>query len=113
MKNIVKRFGQFINESKEFGEDYGIERGSSSNNLTIPDLLDCWVQTNQPRGTVLALVDISNPSRDLIDGGIELIINPSDREIGVAQHDGTYYAELYKDGERVTNDSDFDMGDEY
>jgi hypothetical protein len=97
MKNQVKKFGQYIKESDEFG----MELGTGSNSVTIVDLLDCYIKTNHSRGMVIAKVDVSNPARDLINGGIEFIVNPSEEEIGDAQYNDTYYAELYEDGRRI------------
>jgi hypothetical protein len=113
MKKQVKRFGQFVNEARRFGEGYGIDRDPKSTDLSIIDLLDCWVETNQPTGMVLVMIDISNPGRDLIDRGIEVVVNPSDKEIGVAQYDGTYHAELYKDGQRIGEEDYFSEDEEY
>jgi hypothetical protein len=106
MKRVIKKFSQYLNENKE--SDFG--RGGSIN---LVDLLDCYVKEHHPRGKVLVMVDISNPARDLVDGGIQLMVDPTNREIGEAQYDGTYYSELYVNGKHTTEgeDDSWDEGD--
>lgn len=92
MKNNVKKFSQFVNE-RTFGVS-GLFVG-------IVDLLDCYIRENHGNDRVLAQIDISNPARDLVDGGIMFTVNPTESEIGEAQYDGTYHSELYDNGERI------------
>ena len=107
MKKQVKGFGQFVNEGR-LDQVEGMSRGGS---ISLVDLLDCYVETNHPNGEVLVMVDISNQAMDLVDGGIEVIVDPNERSIGQAQWDGTYYSELYRDGRRV-GEEDFYGTDE-
>ena len=108
MKNQVKKFGQFLNESR-LDQSEGMNHTLSIN---LVDLMDCYVETNHPSGQVLVSVDISNPAMDLVDGGIEVIVDPNERSIGHAEWDGTYYSELYRDGQRIGEEDLYGSEDE-
>jgi len=95
MKNQVKKFSQFVNER------YVNVDGGDESSVGIVDLLDCYIRENHGNDRVLAQIDISNPARDLVDGGIMFTVNPTESEIGEAQYDGTFHSELYDNGKRI------------
>lgn len=97
MKGIVKNFGQFVNENEY---DNGREMGAGAG-VSLVELLDCYVRENYANDRVLVLVNISNSASDLVEGGITFTVNPTERELGEAQYDGTMYAELYDNGDRI------------
>lgn len=107
MKAQVKKFSQFVNEN-EF-----MNNNRKQLNL-VEDLLDCYIRENHENDTVLVLIDINSSARDLVDGGITLTVNPTEREIGDAQYDGNYHAELYQNGRRsIEGDDDGQFGEYY
>lgn len=95
MKNQVKNFGQFINENDRL--DFTDNRES----VGIVDLLGCYVRENYANDQVLITFAVDSSASDLVDGGIRFTVNPTERELGEAEYDGTVYAELYENGERV------------
>lgn len=97
MKNQVKNFGQYIKES----DGFGMRRSETPE--SVADLIDYWVRSNYPSGFVLVCIDLSNPARDLMDGGLKIMIEPTEEEIEEMVDLGHYACELYENGEKLHN----------
>ena len=99
MKNQVKKFSQYIRESRS--DSFRLSPPDNlPERISLMGLMICWVQTKANRGTVLIAADISNPARDLVDGGISLIRNPSQEDIDNAISLDFEWG-LFEDGELV------------
>lgn len=96
MKKQVKGFGQFVNENR-MDRSYSDRQNGS---VSLVDLLDCYVSENYANDTVLVMVETTSQCQDLVAGGIMIKVDPTEREIGDAQYDGNYHAELYQNGKR-------------
>jgi len=97
MKNQVKKFSQYIKESDEFR----MERSETPE--SVGDLIDYYVKSNHPNGFVLVCIDLQSPARDLMNGGLKIMIEPSEEEIEETVDSGYYECDLYENGEKLHN----------
>lgn len=104
MKNHIKPFGNYIKESRQR------EMGSDSFTISLEELVTAWVSNERLMGKVLVSFDPMSTVDSLAGGGIEVIVDPSDRDLGQVEHTGFGY--LFSNGRRIESDSDEDWGSE-